>query len=583
VPRKQSLALPLFGGAALGDAKPPPTLRPYQSRAIVNIRAQIIYGRKRILCVGPTALGKTVIIAGIVRTSNVPCIFVAHRMEIVDQIVNQLGRVGLTNVGVLRGDDERFNPYASLQVCSIQTLARREKPFARLEPTPEKPFPQLIIIDEAHRAGSDSYVEHIFRAYPHAIILGFTATPTRLDNRPLGGELFEEIVQIATYEELLKNPEWLVAPEIFAAPYRSDTSLVPMSGSDFDEERLAQVVHTDRLEGQIVEHWFKWANSYPAEHNRRVEGECRRTLVFAVNILHSQSIATRFEKAGVKVAHLDGNTPESQRRAMLRDLACGALQIVCNCNVAVEGVDVEEIKCIVHARPTHSLTSWRQATGRCMRPWKGVKPILLDHAGNMDRLGCPFEDLHWSLTKKPARIHAKPALKMCGQCFAYVPAGKFLCPYCNYEFKPDDERGTPEETQAQLEARSTDPDALKRDFFNRQVLVAKTRGFKPGYASKLYRDKYGVWPPREWSDAVKVEFTGDAAWQLTMSKRLNRKAEREEREREEKAAMAAAPETGHLEEPAIAGLEETVAAIDAAEPEYAEAPFAEWLDQEGIE
>lgn len=574
--RRPAPTLPLFGGPALGEVKPPKTLRPYQQRAIVNIRANVILGKKRILAVGPTGCGKTSILAAIVRTSNVPCIFVAHRMEILDQIADQLAEVGLTNIGVLRGDDPRFNPYASLQVCSIQTLARRQKPFADLQSTADKPYPQLVFIDEAHRASSDSYVTHIFEAYPNAIIIGFTATPVRLDNRALGGELFEELVQIVTYEELLKHPEWLVAPEVFAAPLRPDVSRVRVAGSDFDDEELGQIMHTGQLEGQIVDHWLKWSPSHPDKMGKRIQGDFRRTLVFAVNIAHSQSIATRFERAGIKVAHLDGNTPELQRRAMLKDLASGALQVVTNCNVAVEGVDVPEVKCIVHARPTQSLVAWRQSVGREMRSWNNVTPLLLDHAGNMDRLGCPFEDLHWSLKSKPTRVHSKPALKLCKQCFAYVASGRVLCPYCMYEFKPEDERSI-QETQTQLEARSTEPEALKRDYFSRQVLVAKSRGFKPGYASKLYRDRYGDWPPRAWSDQVKVDFTTDAQWQLALSRRLNRKAERDEREREEKAAMEQKPEEGHLEEPAIEGLKETVAAMD----EDGES-FGAWLESEGI-
>lgn len=567
------MSLPLFPGPSpLADSKAP-TLRPYQQRAIVNIKAMVLYGRRRILCVAPTGAGKMVVISSIIKTSRVPAIFVAHRMELLEQCVEQLSRLGLTNIGVVRADDERYNQSAATQVCSIQTLARRDKPYADLKATAETPYPQLVFIDEAHRASSESYVEHVFKVYPMAIIIGFTATPTRLDNRPLGGELFEDMVQIATYAELLKNPDWLATPDVFSSPLQADLSQVRIAGSDFDDAELATVMHTDRLEGQIVEHWLRHANRHPVFKNEHRVGseerEYRRTMGFFVNVAHSESVAGKFEKAGVRVAHLDGTTPESARKAMLSDLGAGRLQVVCNCNVAVEGVDVPEVKCIVHARPTQSVTLWRQSVGRCMRPWQKVTPLVLDHAGNFERLGCPFEDLRWSLTHKPQRLVSKPTLKLCRKCFAYVAASRVICPHCGYEFQPEDEPRIPREGSEELAQRSTEPEALKRDFFNRQALIAKQRGFKPGFASKLYLDRYGDWPPREWSDRVKADFLSDAAWQATMARRLERKAVREAQDKREEAALrsdapAAASNTSAADP--MAKVREQFAKAQAAAP-----------------
>ena len=608
------MTLPLFpGGPPVIDVKN--TLRPYQQRAITNIKAQIIFGNRRILCVGPTGCGKMRIIAQIIRGSRVPAVFVAHRMELIEQCVDQLSRLGLTSLGVVRGDDERYNPGASTQVCSIQTLMRRDKPFASLQPTPEQPYPQIVFIDEAHRSGSDGYIEHVFRAYPFAIIIGFTATPTRLDGKPLGGELYQDIVQIATYAELLKNPDWLATPDIFSSPLQADISQVRITGSDFDDAELATVMHTDRLEGQLVEHWTRLACQHPVFLKgqrmplKSVTQDHRRTLVFAVNVAHSQSIAARFEAAGFRVAHLDGTTPEGQRKAMLRDLASGALQIVSNCNVAVEGVDVPEVKCIVHARPTQSDTLWRQSVGRSMRPWAGVTPLVLDHAGNFQRLGCPFEDLHWSLSSKPKRVSAKPNLKLCKQCFAYVPSGKSICTFCGYEFKPEDDK-TPQETQALLEQHSTEPEALRRDFFSRQAIIAKQRGFKPGFASKLYLDRYGEWPPRDWSDRVKEDFMSDPAWQNTMARRLERKAVRDAQNKREEEAMKSPPPAAAaagmaavreqfakvMKSPEELAMEQTLDAMDAIEQQARwetdteslgereqEETFRDWLHEQGID
>ena len=586
------------------------TQRPYQQRGIVNVRAQIILGKHRILCVAPTAAGKTVILAGMVRTASLPCLFIAHRLEILDQLVGQLAKVGITHVGVMRGTDDRFNPSASMQVASIATLSKRDLPFLSAPCQCRHPAHDdkcsecectacrtvIIFIDEAHRAASQSYLDCINR-YPHAIVIGFTATPARLDGRPLGGDLFEHLEIIVTYQELLKRPDWLVAPDCYSSPDKIDLSAVHTAGSDFDETELAEVMHEDRLEGNLVEHWMRLAHRHPvfvdgARHPQQfTEGARRPTLVFAVNVAHSESIAARFESRSVRVVHLDGKTPEKQRRAMLADLASGKLEVVCNCNVAIEGIDLPEVKCAVQARPTWSLTIWRQTVGRIMRPYKGIIPLLLDHADNWNRLGCPWEDLRWDLNAKPKRISGAPPMKLCKACFAYVLASKLVCPHCGFEFPQNqDPEAIPAETNAELVARNGEPDALKRAFFDRQVILARTKGFKPGYASFLYKQRYGVWPPRAWGEVVKKMLEADPVWRATLDRRIKQKASREAQEAKEnkhldkEASRQMSPEEFEakyegkpMPPPADEVTEATVQEFDSEE-----APFADWLEDQGI-
>ena len=300
------MTIPLFDSPALMQGAVPKTLRPYQARGIRDVHALVLMGKKRILCVAPTGAGKMFVIANIIKSATLLVLFVAHRKEIIDQCAKQLAGQGITNVGVIRASDARYNPSASVQVASIATLARRDKPFVGKQ--------VIIIIDEAHRAASDSYAE-LLSHYPDAIVLGFTATPVRLDGRPLGGDLFEELVQLATYSELLKNPDWLVAPDIFAGSERADLSRVRKSGHDFDERQLGDVMRDSRLEGDVVRTWLARAHMHPVFDKgqrmpvRLVEGERRRTILFAVDVDHSLSLAERFEKAGVRAAHLDGSTP----------------------------------------------------------------------------------------------------------------------------------------------------------------------------------------------------------------------------------------------------------------------------------
>jgi len=524
--------LPLFTRSQL-IALDPPKLRPYQSRAIQALRNHIWAGKKRILLVAPTGSGKTTIIASIIRTSSVRVLFVADAMELIDQCVEDLSRVGITNVGVMRGDDERTNPNATVQVASIQTLLRRDKPEAG-----------IILIDEAHLSASDSYVTHIFDHYKDAIIIGFTATPARTDGKPLGN-LYEVLEVVCTYEELLKIPKgaatgFLAEPLCYSGPAMLDLSTVRMVGGDYDEDSLSEVMRDQGLIGNLLEQWQKLANLYPRDngHPGLIEGEYRRTFIFAVNVPHSQTIQARFWSAGVRIAHLDGKTPEKERRRILRALEDGSLQAVTSVGVLLKGIDIPAVKCVLHARPTQSLVLWRQSCGRILRPWHpncrrgcvlhpSVQPMLIDHGNNINRLGFPHEDLHWELRETTRAYVRHEAVRICKGCFAYLKAWQRLCPHCGADAPPPAATDLPRESEEQLSRLATTPEAMRRMYFDMIVKVARLKGYKPGFASARYKDRYGAWPPWEWSEQVKSSFASDPEWQASYEARAVRRKQRE--------------------------------------------------------
>ena len=573
--------LNLFEREAISDAKPT-KLRKYQEQAIQWARDQVRAGKKRILLVGPTGVGKMTIIASTIRTSSVPAIFIAHRIELIDQCADQLARLGITNIGVMRGDDDRTDASAATQVASIQTLQRRKKPKAG-----------LVFIDEAHRAMSDSYqelIEHYINE--GAIIIGFTATPTRLDGRPLGNT-FEIMKVFATYAEMIKQG-FIVAPECYdGGPDNPNLANIKITGSDYDEAQLGEMMREMKLIGGLLDHYLKLAHMYPKPDGTigLVEGPRRRTLIFAVNIAHSMDICDRFSRAGVRIAHLDGDTSEAARRQTIKALGDGEIEAISNCNILLEGTDIPSAKCVVHARPTQSLVLARQSVGRILRPWHSgcpqgclehpsVVPLLLDHAGLIANHGFPHEDLHWELNAKARRFEKRIKLKLCKACFAYIPPTRMLCPYCGADCsKPsedEEKQKLMEETQEQLVRRSTTPEDMKRAFFDGMVRLARSKGWKPGAAGAKYKSHYGAWPPWDWSEQVKASFACDPEWQAALEKR--------ETEKEARAAAKQAEEIDAAEREAIeaeAPIEERQAAQEAVQADE-DAPFDSWLKDEDV-
>src|SRR5262245_41134670 len=134
------------------------SLRPYQEAGVGEIRAAFTAGSKRVLYVGPTGSGKTVLFSYVVANAAArgnSVLIVGHRQEIVDQIHDALGALGVEHGIIAAGHPETRGP---VQVASAQTLVRRLDHHAP---------PTLLVLDEAHHAVASTWAK-IIAAAPNA-------------------------------------------------------------------------------------------------------------------------------------------------------------------------------------------------------------------------------------------------------------------------------------------------------------------------------------------------------------------------------------------------------------------------------
>ena len=515
-------------------------LRPYQSDAIDRARAARRAGHRRILIVAPTGSGKTVIgvaIALLAMAQGARVLWIAHRKELVDQAWGAFYRRGVVP-GVLRGQDERTDPAALVQVGTIQTLARRDLPPA-----------DFVFVDEAHRCPGDSYAR-VLAGYPAATVFGLTATPARLDGEPLRAH-FDAMGGVAPYSTLIDGGA-ILAPVVYAARQAPKTERLHRTGGDYRLDELEAAVREPHVVGDVVDRWLELSGVGPG--GEKLAGR-RKTVLFAVGIAHSRELVELLRAERVRAAHLDGTTPEGEREQILLDLELGKLELVSNVGVLCEGWDQPSVKCCVMARPTLSLTLWMQCAGRILRPWCGlcgvprceehpqVAPLVLDHSGNVGRHGLPHEDRNWTLDG-PGRKPPGDAIRLCPKCNGYVKKSPcelcgFAAPVARRAIRTSD--GVLERVDAAIAAeRSKDP---KRAEFDKLADEARRKGFKPGYASAKWKEKHGdKWPPWEWSQALKAEFAKDADWQEREAKRSRERAFWKEQNEAKAREIEAQPE-----------------------------------------
>ena len=229
--------------------------------------------------------------------------------------------------------------------------------------------------------------------------------------------------------------------------------------------------------------------------------------MFATSVQHSLNLTREFQKAGVKAEHLDGNTPIDERTAILRRLENGETQVVCNCEVLIEGWDCPPVGCVVLGRPTKSVARFIQMCGRTLRPYPGKTDcIVLDHAGSVMTHGRLDEFVSWSLDpdttiqqrQKAAKKKTRKPIK-CQKCQCLYQ-NKKACPECGHvqvrfgrAVKTADGQLVELADLPLAERQKVEREHQQR-FYSELLGYCKERGWNTGAAAHKYRTKFGKWP-----------------------------------------------------------------------------------------
>jgi DNA repair protein RadD len=448
----------------------PQGLRPYQQCGLEEIRAAFLSGARAVLYVAPTGSGKTVLFTSLVNGTmrrGKRCIIIAHRIEIVEQVAAALAGLGVPHGVIAPGFPETPEP---VQVANIASLVRRIDRHDHYD---------LIVVDESHHAVAGTW-RRVIDAMPGAKVLGVTATPERLDGRGLG-DVFGEMVTGPTVAELIEAG-YLSRFTCFA-PTTPDLCGISTRAGDFAVDELAGIMARPVIVGSAVSSYEKLCPG-------------KRAIVYGVDRRHSMMLAERFIERGHKAAHVDGDTPKDERRAMIKALATGKLHVITNCGLISEGLDVPAIEAVLLARPTQSLALYLQQVGRALRLAPGKdRAFILDCAGNLYRHGMPDAERQWSLDGKPRRQREPgdmPRLRHCEHCEAINPPKAPTCTACGADLKPTPHEQREIEAELRRIEHLRDIGALRTMRYN-EVLewagsddaklhqVAAARGYRPGW------------------------------------------------------------------------------------------------------
>ncbi len=468
------------------------SLWPHQIRGLAEVRACMPHPQ-RVLVVAPCGSGKTrwgaEICTGAVRKQK-RVLWIAHTSELVDQPVDVFRGRGLP-VGIFQSS-RPSDPDAAIQVATIQTLARRQIPFA-----------DVVIFDEAHLHFGTKTQQRIIEALPGATLMGLSATPWLLSGRPMG-DLYKALVIMARPSELLAQGI-LVRPRAFG-PRREElqpnlTGLRVEDG-DYRTSELAERCNRAELVGDIAQTYL--------ERARKPDGTHRSAILFAADREHSKSCRDALIAVGIRAEHVDADTPSSERnnerKRMLDRLRSGETQVLCNVQILTAGFDYRGLECVVLARPTQSLALYLQCTGRVMRSEVGKSDaLILDHVGSTITHGFAHADHNWTLEssrKYRQTDQSLPPLRTCLKCFAvFDPMA--ACPECGTVF-PVTARML-RQAEGELEEIHVAPTKAERlAEFQKLCRVAIAGRMNRDFVKAEYQKKFGVAPRgMEWPTEVR--------------------------------------------------------------------------------
>lgn len=369
-------------------------LRDYQIEFINNTKYLFKQGYTRVLSVLPCGGGKTLSFAvmcnlHISKNKNNYVWFLVHRKELIDQAI---ATFMLNNI-----------PLDNVLIAMVQTVSRHLDDYKQ---------PTMIIFDEAHHCASKTWTR-IIDKYNNVPIIGLTATPCRLDGRPLG-DVFQAMTVGITAKELIKLG-YLCEYDYYAPKINLQDAEWEIKGSDYDMQSVEESFNKSQIYGDVL----KYINN-----NKKI-------IIYSPTIKFSKELCSMIPGA----IHFDGDTPKQERDEIIRKFREGTIRILSNVNLIGEGFDCPDCDCVILLRPTMSTSLYIQQSMRCLRPAEGKRAIIYDLVGNVFRHGLPDEDRQWSLSKKMRQHKNTDTLNIreCKNCFRVYGGSNKICPYCGFD------------------------------------------------------------------------------------------------------------------------------------------------------
>lgn len=328
-------------------------------RKLNEIRAM---GEHRALLISATGTGKTYAAAFALREiAPRRALFLVHREQILRKAIESFKNVF--------GDTKSFGLYSGTShetdqdyvFATMQTMATHYQYFAKQE------F-QVIVVDEAHRVGAESYQKMMAYFNPD-LWIGMTASPDRTDKFDVYSAFDHNIAHEIRLQEAMRLN--LLCP----FHYYGITDIF-VDGEEKEKRDFARLVCDERVDFIIEK------AEYFDHSGNRVKG-----LAFCSSLEESKELSKKFNERGYRTIALSGADSQDAREKAVDRLEMDdwdeGLDYIFTVDIFNEGIDIPQVNQILMLRPTESPIIFVQQLGRGLRKAENKEFVMiLDFIGN---------------------------------------------------------------------------------------------------------------------------------------------------------------------------------------------------------
>ncbi len=190
----------------------------------------------------------------------------------------------------------------------------------------------------------------------------------------------------------------------------------------------------------------------------------------------------QFKSKGLPIEHIDGNTPDAERKRILKWFNDTPNAMITNVGILNAGFDCPSVDVVILYRATKSISLFLQMCGRGSRTTESKKEFtILDFGNNIQRHGFWEQEREWNLKKKNKKEGLAP-VKDCPECFAILPARVMECPHCKHEFEKS-QKEIEEDIIVELQQMTYKQiqNEVKTADFKKLEQIQKAKGYKKGW------------------------------------------------------------------------------------------------------
>lgn len=363
-------------------------LLPFQREAVRTLQEkyQAMKGRLQGLLTLPTGAGKTkvtsnFILSAVRENPHLRVLWLTHMSELLEQALEEIQGTFLQN-GVpfhiqylYTGETSEIPDYPGIFFCSIQKTAIAIHQFRKY------PF-DIIVIDEAHRAGDDTQqYEQVLTSLKQKskTILGLTATPYRFGgNQESLTQFFGTADKLSfVYKRDFGELEGLGPltdhKQLFSRVLdKSIQTGFNMNSDDDNQIAVLRRFKAAKYRRQVVETILNEQQGFSQAIVFAVDTQHANDIATEINEQNGQAIAQAFHEGEIDLTaavdpRFSGSLNDFHRAKIVSDFRTGKFKILIGVLLLSEGIDFPKVDAIFLARPTFSTRLLVQMIGRGLR------------------------------------------------------------------------------------------------------------------------------------------------------------------------------------------------------------------------